>query len=151
MTLPKYIFPLLVLSSVHLWSSLCSGHMSFTHSYKISRMKIRKSVHLLEIVFHMDSLVSGIKQYPHRRCYFSCTKTCWINPFLFSSSFPPIFFTVSQDFCWPLALISFDPDTCYVSCKLSPQLTKPDCWPLLLRDLGVRKITQTAWHHSRSR
>ena len=172
MTLPKYIFPLSVLHSVHLWSSLCSGHISFTHSYKINRMKIRKSVSVHPPHPHPWPLKSLLQ------AQIICLKlsSTWTALALESSSIPIIvaisyvprlaelthfyfplpflpysLLSVSQDFCWPLELISFDPDTCYVSCKLSPQLTKPDCWPLLLRDLGVRKTTQTAWHHSRSR
>lgn len=103
------------------------------------------SVHLVVITFHENDLCSRIKLHPHRPCYFSFTKTCWINRFYLPPPSPWCsLISVSRDLCWPLECINFNPDTCCVSSKLSPQLTEPDCWPLLLRALGVQKAIQTS-------
>lgn len=92
------------------------------------------------INFHTNSLCSRIKLHPHQCCYFSFTKTCWINRFyLPPPSLPYSVISVSQNLCWSLELISFNPDTCCVSSKLSLLLTEPDCWLLLLRDFRGQK------------
>ena len=120
MPLPKYLFLVLVLPSIHLLSSVCFTYMSLTHSDKMNRLKIWESVsahphdhqtatpalssvHLVLVVFHRNNLCSKIKLHPHPCCYFSFTKTCWINRFLSASSIPSVFFNI----CLPELLLTF--------------------------------------------